>query len=246
MEVFRYAENQCYVWTEKQRTRMAEYWALLFIRADATFHMHRKKWNESLAKAKEKIEFDRSIRQHLARRYSFLTGRNITEHEILQVFQRVIPNLMTESEMRHGFVTQLQRRVELFSKILLAKPWQIWMAPSGLEFVTSDTPVVTMQVDEFGQYRVGWGFNRENVIALMPMSSRACLAAGTAHSHYRVVETSYVEALNKSVIACGHRFAYSRSLDPAIDVLVQNSLGSIRYGVDAFRGESFDVIDLFQ
>jgi len=225
---------------------MAEYWALLFIRADATFHMHRKKWNESLAKAKEKIEFDRSIRQLLARRYSFFTGPNITQHGSLPVFQRVIPNLMTESEMRHGFVTQLQRRVELFSKILLAKPWQIWMAPSGLEFVTSDTPVVTMQVDEFGQYRVGWGFNRENVIALMPMSSRACLAAGTAHSHYRVVETSYVEALNKSVIACGHRFAYSRSLDPAIDVLVQNSLGSIRYGVDAFRGESFDVIDLFQ
>lgn len=208
--------------------------------------IHREKWTESLLKAKQKIESDRSIRQHLARRYFFLTGRNVTEHEVLQVLQRIIPNLMTESEMRHGFVTQLERRVELFSRILLAKPWATWMAPVGREFVTSDTPVVTMQVDEFGQYRVGWGFNRENVIALMPMSSRACLVAGTPHSNYRIVETSYVEALNKSVIACGHRFAYSRNLDPAIDALVQNSLGSIRYGVDAFRGESFDVIDLFQ
>lgn len=157
LEVFRYAENQCYVWTEKQRTRMAKYWALLFIRASGTFHMHREKWSESLVKAKDKIESDRSIRQHLARRYSFLTGRNVTEDEVLQVFQRVIPNLMTEPEMRHGFVTQLQRRVELFSKILLAKPWQIWIAPAGHEFVTSDTPVVTMQIDEFGQYRVGVG-----------------------------------------------------------------------------------------
>jgi hypothetical protein len=246
LEVFHCAENQCYVWTDKHRTRMAEYWALLFIRASATFHMHREKWHESLVKAKEKIETDKSVRQDLARRYSFLIGRNITEQEVLQMFQRVIPNLMDESEMRHGFVSQLERRVELFSKILLAKPWQVWMAPAGSEFITSDTPVVTMQIDEFGQYRVGWGFNRENVIALMPMSRRACLAAGTAQTHYRVVDASYVEASNKSVITCSHRFAYSRTLDPSIDALVQSSLGSIRYGVDAFRGESFDVIDLLQ
>ncbi len=246
LEAFRYAENQCYVWTIQQRTRMAEYWALLFIRASSTFQMHREKWSEHLTRAKDKIESDKSVRQHLANRYSFLAGRNVTEHEVLQVFQRVIPNMMTEPEMRHGFVSQLQRRIELFSKILLSKPWQVWIAPPDSKFVTSDTPVVTMQVDKLGQYRVGWGFKRENVMALMPMSTQACLVAGTTGSHHRIVNTSYVEAVNKSVIACSHRFIYSCSLDPIIDALVQSIAGSIKYGVDAFRAESLDPTDLCQ
>src|SRR5438270_375579 len=157
LDAFRYAENQCYVWSGQQKMRMAEYWALLFIRASATFQMHREKWNEYLAQAKEQIESDESIRQRLAHRYSILAGRDVTADEVSQVFQRVIPNLMTEPEMRHGFVSNLERRIGLLSRILLSKPWQVWMAPSGSRFVASDSPVVTMQVDESGQYRVGWG-----------------------------------------------------------------------------------------
>lgn len=246
LDVFRYAENPCYIWSSQQQTRMAEYWALLFIRASATFQMHREKWNEYLAQAKAQIESDKSIRQRLAHRYSLLAGRDVTADEVSQVFQRVVPNLLTEREMRHGFVSNLERRIGLISRILLSKPWQVWMAPSGSRFVASDSPVVTMQVDESGQYRVGWGFNRENVVALMPMSSRACLVAGVTGLHQRFVDISDVEAVNKSVIACSHRFVYSCTLNPALDLLVQKEAGSIRYGVDAFRGESFDVIDLFQ
>jgi glucose-6-phosphate-specific signal transduction histidine kinase len=120
---------------------MAEYWALLFIRASATFQMHREKWNEYLVQAKEKIESDKSIRQQLANRYSFLIGRNVTECEISQVFQRVIPNLMTESEMRHEFVNNLQRRIALFSRILLSKPWQVWISQIAFTGVGKEGPL---------------------------------------------------------------------------------------------------------
>lgn len=245
LESLCYADNHCFVWTDPARTRVAEYWALLFARSSATFDFHRRLWDEALSQAGQRVSSDAAVRQRLAARYTRLAGRSISEREVLDSFQRVVPNLKDEAEMRHAYLQQLQRRTKLFSRILLRKPWQVWLAPAHSEFVTCDSPVVTMRVDEHGRCFLGWGFGRDRVLALMPISYRGCVVAGAVGPPSRVITKEDIREINKSLVFCAFRFVYSRSLDQETDRVVQQGAGSIRYGVDAFKTDAFDVLDLF-
>jgi hypothetical protein len=47
------------------------------------------------------------------------------------------------------------------------------------------------------------------------------------------------------IISGANRFAYSRDNDPEIDSLAQQFIGTVRYGVNAFRGSEDEFDDLF-
>jgi hypothetical protein len=102
-----------------------------------------------------------------------------------------------------------------------------------------------MGVDQHGRYGLGWGFAQKNVLALMPITPRACLVAGAVGSSSRAVTAEDVWETNKAVIQCSVRFIYSHILDKGMNSAVQELAGSVRYGVDAFKVESFDVLELF-
>lgn len=179
------------------------------------------------------------------RRYSFLCSRRISEEELLGIYSRIIPNLRTEAEMRNHWVERLRYRTKLFSEHLLSKPWQVWVAPTSCEFVTCDSPVMTLRFDEWGRYYVGNGFGRDGVVVMLPLSPRASLFAGLQGYSIRTVPEGDVWEMNKVVVSSASRFVYSKTQDHSLNALVQELAGSIRYGVDAFRGNSPDeVLDL--
>ena len=244
LEALIHAQNPCFVWTDNNRKRMAEYWALLFVRANAAFRFHRATWEKHLAGLQDKVLSDAALRRHLARRYSFLSGRNVTEEEIVNVCGRVIPNLRTEAEMRSHYVQRLQHRTAMFSSLLLDKQWQIWVPPDTCEFVTCDSPVMTLRFDQWGRYYVGDGFGRDGVVALLPLSPKACLLGGLGGYPTRTVADSDVWEINKVLVSSCSRFTYSKNRDDRIDALVQERAGSIRYGVDAFRGPEVEALQL--
>ncbi len=219
---------------------MAEYWALMFVRASAAFEFHRTFWERSLPEMHERIHSDAKLRGQLIQRYSFLCGRPISEAELLGTYSRVIPSLRTEAEMRSHYIERMQYRTRLFSQILLKKPWQVWLAPCGSEFVTCDSPVMTLRFDNWGRYYVGDGFGRDGVVALLPISPKACLFAGLQGYPTRLIDQHDVAEINNVVISSAARFVYSKTRNDNVDTVVQGRGGSIRYGVDAFRGSSSD------
>jgi hypothetical protein len=241
---FQYGANPCFVWTEKDRSRMAEYWALMFVRATAAFEFHRRSWESELSGIHERIQSDSSLREKLIERFKFLYSRPISETELLSVYSRVIPNLRTEPEMRTHYVDRLQYRTAMFANILLNKPWQIWIAPDGCEFVTCDSPVMTMRFDAHGRYYVGDGFAKDGVTTILPISAKACLFAGLQGIPIRRVDQHDLWEINKVLISSSVRFVYSKTSDDRIDAPMQKCGGTIRYGVDAFKGDF--VVDLLE
>lgn len=125
LDVLKRAANPCFVWSERQRVRFSEYWALLFSRASAEFEFHKRFWQKSLVDARQRISSDQQVRQQLAIQYSRLARRPVDEQEVVRIFSRIIPNLDSEAEMRHAYMTQLQRRTCLLADLLLKKPWQV-------------------------------------------------------------------------------------------------------------------------
>lgn len=245
VDVLRNVASPVFVWTYANRKSTAEYWALQFLRASAFFDYHRESWEKLVLRSSERVISDLEYRQNLARRYSFIAGRQITEEEVLKVAGGLLPKLSKETEMRDHYVQNLQRRVELFSEVISAKRWVIWTAPEGAEFVTSDSPVVTMKLDNWGRYSVGYGLGREDVLVLLPVSAAACLVAGQAGHRARTATASDIYEINKTVTSSSKRFTYARSHSDAINQVVQTFAGTTRYGVNAFRSDepegSFDL-----
>lgn len=240
LDVLIHAANSCFIWTQTNRKCMAEYWSLLFVRSTAFFEFHRKSWEKGLVDSAKRIVSDGEARHRLALRYSLETGRLVTDEDILSTFSRLIPSLSDEREMRDHYVQALHHRVTSYSHILLNKPWQIWQAQAGSQFVTCDSPVMTFRLDEWGRYYVGNGLAKEGTVVLLPLSPTACLFAGFSGYPVRLVGENDIREVNKIVISSCSRFVYSQENDVKIDLLVQEFGGTTRYGENAFNRTNLD------
>jgi hypothetical protein len=68
--------------------------------------------------------------------------------------------------------------------------------------------------------------------------------AGIGGSDDRTIAKADVREVNKMIISGASRFVYSRDREDEIDVLTQELIGSVKYGVNAFRGKDADLDDL--
>jgi hypothetical protein len=239
------APSPVFVWTPTNRRKMAEYWALLFQRTTSFYTFHKDRAKEIFEKQRERIDDDPILRERLVQRYSQLSRRPLTEEEALTALDKGIATLLRDAELRHHYVERLEHRVGLFSGVLIEKPWQIWRAPQDSQFVTSDSPVMTFVSDQWKRYTVGHGLAKDGVIVLLPLCPSACLAAGVSGPHEKTISIEDVTEVNKMVICGASRFAYSQSNEQKIDQLVQNFLGVIKFGRNAFVGSDDEFKDLF-
>jgi hypothetical protein len=58
--------------------------------------------------------------------------------------------------------------------------WQVWEAPTGAEFVTSDNPVVTFVRLKEDLWHPGHGTRKPGVVVALPLAPTACLTVGFA------------------------------------------------------------------
>ena len=246
LEALTYASSAVFVWTRENRQQMAEYWALMFLRSTSFYDFHKGQSEEIFGGQMRRLNTDSNFRNRVVSHYSTLFGRTFAEEELLGSVGRAIAGLLTPDEMRNQYVQHILRRVKIFSDILLSKPWQIWEAPHGCEFVTCDSPVMTFRLDEWGRYYVGDGFGKESSIILLPLSPRACLMAGVVGPQCRYIPESDVFEMNKIIVSSSSHFVYSRTANRQIDELVQRFGGTIRYGINAFtRTEPDELANLF-
>jgi hypothetical protein len=88
--------------------------------------------------------------------------------------------------------------------------YEVMYAPEGKVFLTSDSPVFTVQPDRTGQANIGMGFGWLGVEVYFPLNKRACLRLrrGAEPSAIGISE-NILQQVNNVVMATASRHLYS-------------------------------------
>ncbi len=117
--------------------------------------------------------------------------------------------------------------------------YEVLYAPAGMFFVTSDSPVVTVQPDGMGQASIGVGFGRPQVEVFFPLNKRACLRMerGIEPSKAVISEKS-LNQINRTIMACAARYLYSSESHKRIARLFDQCGCKVRPGKESFLSEA--------
>ena len=116
----------------------------------------------------------------------------------------------------------IQHLLTKTAKVLHQHRWTILIAPPGLEWFTTDDPVIKLNFYGEGQYdfKGGWGNNGTEI--LLPLSPRHLMytkVGGRRPQRGTVVEEGHAEMLRRFIAEHAHRMIFAASPDPAIPAL---------------------------
>jgi hypothetical protein len=162
-------------------------------------------------------------------------GFPITEEILRNSITKWIEEAAEPKEARNSFISDLLEHAEQGARELLKKrPWRILRPPEGVEFVTSDNPLVTFVPLGNGVLHPGYGFRRTDADAAFPLAPNACLLMGSAWNVPTSLDKTAVDSLNDALISVSDRYVYSKTLSHEVQERVERYSGTIRYGVNAF------------
>jgi len=100
--------------------------------------------------------------------------------------------------------------------------WCLCRAPSGIEFITGDAPLVCFVLEPNGQAILGGGYARHNAEVTLPLSSNKCLYLDHKHNQrYRAVSKKVVKEINKRTAWAAERFIIARHKSKYVDELLK-------------------------
>jgi len=163
---------------------------------------------------------------------TYKRGVPVTEEILRDNLTNFVEDATLPKSARNSFVSDLLEHVERGAQQLLNKrPWRILRPPEGMEFVTSDNPLVTFVPLGHGVLHPGYGFNKEYSDAAAP---NACLLMGHAWNVPKLLDKAALDHLNDALISVSDRYVYSKTLSSEIQERVDKYGGTSRYGVNAF------------
>jgi hypothetical protein len=113
--------------------------------------------------------------------------------------------------------------------------YQAFYAPEGKFFLTSDSPVYTIQPDGTGEAAVGMGFGRENVEVYCPLNKKTCFRLKKGISPMgRTIEAGRVDEINRVTMATAVHYAYSSEGHRRIARLFDEHGCKVQVGKNAF------------
>jgi hypothetical protein len=218
------------------RTTLAFYMGLLFARSTSRRKFSAANW----AKFKgpfSQLEFNQEYVQDKAAHFSESTGEMVTPDQIRQMIRKQAESFSEKGMTGNAFIQDLLFHAEVMKDELVPRAWQVWQAPTGTEFVTSDNPVVTFIRLQEDLWHPGHGFGKPGVVVAFPLAPTACLTVGFAdRPEFQEVDVATVTRLNDITVRCSDRFVYSKTLREEIKVMV-NEVGRTSFpGETAFLG----------
>src|SRR5258708_4822525 len=217
------------------RNTLAFYAALLFHRATSQRRFtsgNRLKIQEPFSKLASHEDYIQDVAEH----YTESTGERVTPEQIRQIFQKHVGQLSQKDSIRNSFIEELLFHAEITKSEFVEKPWQVWEAPSGAEFVTSDNPVVTFVRLTEELWHPGHGFRKPDVVVAFPLAPTACLTMGIGGQEFRNVDQTTVMRLNEQVIRASDRFVYAKVCVEKIAQMVEEFGRTSVPGENAFLG----------
>jgi hypothetical protein len=112
---------------------------------------------------------------------------------------------------------------------------EVLYAPEGKFFLTSDSPVYTVQPDGKGEATVGVGFGWPGVEVIFPLNKRACLRMKvglTLESGF--IEEGYVDQINHLIMATATKYLFSSERYRRISRLFDEHGCKVRPGKESF------------
>lgn len=218
------------------RTTLAFYMGLLFARSTSRRKFSAGNW----AKLKgpfSQLEFNEEYVQDTAAHYTEYTGEVVTPEQVRQLIRKQAQRFSEKEMIGNTFIQDLLFHAEVMKTELVPRAWQVWQAPTGTEFVTSDNPVVTFVRLKEDLWHPGHGFRQPGVVVAFPLAPTACLTVGFAdRPEFQEVDAATVTLLNDIVVRCSDRFVYSKTLSEEIKKMV-NEVGRTSVpGETAFVG----------
>jgi hypothetical protein len=121
------------------------------------------------------------------------------------------------------------------AKQLAEMGYQAFYAPEGKFFVTSDSPVFTLQPDGAGEARVGMGFGWENVEVYCPLNKKTCFRLKKGLQPMgRLIEEGRVDEINRVTMATAVQYLYSSEGHRRIARLFDERGCKVQVGKNAF------------
>ncbi len=240
-EILPWAKGELFNWQSfANRKTIAFYASLLFQRATQSRNVNEQHWDYVQKEFAEVIADDKYVGD-LAVHYSAKLNKQITLEELRGHLRTTSERLRQPSEAKNTFLEKLFWQTEYIKDILLEKPWQIWRASSGSEFVTSDNPLVTFVRLRNDLLHPGYGFRQPGVVAAFPVAPRTCLAMGPNGPEFINFDQAHVTKINEVIVRLSDRFVYSRTRSEDIRKLVDECGGTAKYGETAFMPVGVDM-----
>ncbi len=228
------AKSELFNWTSTaSRNRIAFYAALLFSRATQRRDFSASNWADLQKRFADLVNDDNYINDLAAqyrRRYKEATPA-ATRKRLL----KLLKDMGSASAAKNVFLSDLMKHTEFIKNLLLHKPWCVWRAPVGCEFVTSDNPLITFVPVGGREFAPGHGFGVPGAVAAFPLAPTATLMMGLAgQPESQTVDAARTMKLNETIIRLCDRYVYSRTLSEEVRKMVDDYAGTTRYGVNAF------------
>ncbi len=232
--VLELAKSELYHWPSGSEEKLAFYAALLFRRATQQRSHSDRNWQKIIDDIRQAAN-DPEYMQAFAVDITCKRGVPVTVETLREGIGNFIEEAALPKSARNSFVSDLLEHVERGARQLLNKqPWRILRPPDGMEFVTSDNPLVTFVPLGHGVLHPGYGFNKEFSDAAFPLAPNACLLMGHAWNVPRSLDKTALDHLNDVLISISDRYVYSKTLSSEIQERVDQYGGTSRYGVNAF------------
>jgi hypothetical protein len=230
------AKSELFDWSSStHRRKLAFYVAFLYSRATQR-RAHSEKVGLSVYEELEKAAGDDELMQELSESVNAAAKQTLFTADMMRnsVLKTIAEGRTQQSANTH-FVSNLRDLTEYLAGLLLQKHWQAWRAPDGMEFVTSDNPVMNFVRLSHGPFHPGHGFNRPGALTAFPLSPHACLIIGVLPGYPEIykVDPETVRRTNEAMIGICDRYVYSKNLSEETDGIVQQFGGDFKYGVNA-------------
>lgn len=233
-EVLELARSPLYRWPTRSEEKLAFYAAHLFRRATQQRTFSERNWRKIIDDIRQAAADPEYVRQTAADIRS-KRGIPITEDILRDSITTWVEEATEPKSARNSFISDLLGHAEQGAALLLKKrPWRILRPPDGVEFVTSDNPLVTFVPLRHGVLHPGYGFRKPDADAAFPLAPDACLLMGSAWNVPASLDKAAADNLNDVLISVSDRYVYSKTLSREIQGRVDQYGGTTRYGVNAF------------
>jgi hypothetical protein len=214
---------------------LAFYATLLFQRSTSRKTFSALNWSR-LKEPYEKLAANEEYLKDAAEHYSQSIGQAVSPEHIRTVILKQAERFLNKDTTKNSFLLDLLFNVEMIQREFVSKPWQVWGAPAGVGFVTSDNPLVTYIPITPELWHPGHGFRQPNVVVAFPLAPTACLTMGVVGREFERVSESVVMRMNDIVVRASDRFVYSRTRSDKIAEMVEEFGGTSVPGKTAFVG----------
>ena len=119
--------------------------------------------------------------------------------------------------------------------ILYKHHWTILTSPPGIEWLTSDNPVVRLNYYGNENYDLKGGWGQKNGVIFMPISPTQLMFTQVGYSQKISSETSlmFSAKIQRYIIENAHRYVFSRRIDPQVVMWRPRQVNSATFHAEA-------------